>query len=185
MNLAVVGLGNVGVDYLFTRHNVGFMIVDFIASKDKLEFVDYPTVYMAEGKGFYLIKPKMYMNNSGKALLSAPIPVSKMPILVIYDDADIPFGEIRFKKSINSIPTHKGLRDIYEKLQRRDIMRLRIGISKPPEGVSLADWVLSNFTEEEMKNLPEIFEKAYDIVHIVAKGKENLIGSIIHGQKKD
>jgi Peptidyl-tRNA hydrolase len=76
MKTAVVGLGNVGFEYAFTRHNVGLMVVDYIAGKENLKFEDYPTVFLAESKNFYLIKPKLYMNNSGKALLSAPIPVN-------------------------------------------------------------------------------------------------------------
>jgi PTH1 family peptidyl-tRNA hydrolase len=114
------------------------------------------------------------MNNSGKALLSAPIPVNKLPILVIYDDADITFGKIKFKIGINSVPSHKGLRDIYEKLGRRDIMRLRVGISRP-QGVDLADWVLSEFSEEEKEKLPEIFEKCYQIVKLVVSGKVEVL----------
>ncbi len=174
MKTAVVGLGNVGFEYAFTRHNVGFMVVDHIALKENLKFEEYPTVFLAEGKNFYLIKPKLYMNNSGKALLGAPIPIKKLPLLVIYDDADIPFGKIKFKMGINSIPTHKGLRDIYDTLERKDIMRLRVGISKP-EGINLADWVLSEFSEEEKVRLPEIFEKCYQIVKLVILGKIELI----------
>jgi PTH1 family peptidyl-tRNA hydrolase len=174
MKTAVVGLGNVGFKYAFTRHNVGFMVVDYIAGKENLKFEDYPTIFLAEGKNFYLIKPKLYMNNSGKALLSAPIPVNKLPLLVIYDDADITFGKIKFKIGINSVPSHKGLRDIYEKLGRRDIMRLRVGISRP-QGVDLADWVLSEFSEEEKEKLPEIFEKCYQIVKLVVSGKAEVV----------
>ncbi|MEO0139815.1 MAG: aminoacyl-tRNA hydrolase [candidate division WOR-3 bacterium] len=179
MDLVVVGLGNVGLRYVLNRHNVGFMVVDYIANKEGLEFEDYPSVLLAKGRGFYLVKPKLFMNNSGKALLSAPIPIKNMPILVIYDDADLPFGKVRFKVGINSIPSHKGLRDIYESLNRSDIMRLRIGISKPPKGVDLADWVLSNFSEDELKLLPEIFEKSYDVVKLVVKGKLELVGKVL------
>jgi Peptidyl-tRNA hydrolase len=174
MKTAVVGLGNVGFEYSFTRHNVGFMVVDHIARRENLNFDDYPTVFLAEGKTFYLIKPKLYMNNSGRALLGAPIPVKKLPLLVIYDDADIPFGQIKFKVGIKSVPTHKGLRDIYEKLERKDIMRLRVGISKP-QGIDLADWVLSEFSEEEREKLPEIFERCYQIVKLVVLGKTDVI----------
>lgn len=179
MDLVVVGLGNVGVKYALNRHNVGFMVVDYIANREGLEFLDYPSVLLAKGRGFYLVKPKLFMNNSGKALLSAPIPIKNMPILVIYDDADLPFGKVKFKIGIKSIPSHRGLRDIYESLNRSDIMRLRVGISRPPEGVDLADWVLSDFSEEELKLLPGIFEKSYEVVKLVARGKVELVGRVL------
>ncbi len=168
MNLSVVGLDN-----------VGFMVVDYIASKCNVEYEEFPTVYIAKSREFYLVKPKLFMNNSGKALLSAPIPISKMKIVVVYDDADIPFGKIGFRRKINSVPTHGGLKDIYLSLGRDDIMRLRIGVSRPPHNVTLSEWVLSEFSEEEKKILPVIFEKSYQAIMLIAKGKMDMLHGVL------
>ena len=175
----MVGLGNPGPEYLLTRHNVGFMFADFVAKRHDLTWKVYPSVALAEHRDFYVLKPLLYMNNSGKALLTAPVPVVKMPIVVAYDDADLPFGAVRFKREIRSVPSHKGLRDIYEALKRRDIMRLRFGIGRPPEGVPLAQYVLSPFNEEELERLPEILAKAYEAFRLIIQGKYDLIGRVL------
>ncbi len=179
MKHVLVGLGNPGPEYLFTRHNVGFMFADLVARVYNLRFSEYPTLHLAEHRRFYVLKPMLYMNNSGKALLSAPIPVAKMPLTVAYDDADIPFGKVRFKKGINSLPSHRGLRDVYLRLNRKDVMRLRFGIGRPPKGVSMAEWVLSPFSEEEMEALPEILSKGLEAFNLIIQGKEGLIGRVL------
>ncbi len=179
MKVSLVGLGNPGPEYLFTRHNVGFMFADFVSRKYGLEWKVYPSVALAEHKQFYVIKPLLYMNNSGKALLSAPVPVVKMPIVVAYDDADLPFGAVKFKKEIRSSPSHKGLRDIYLALNRRDIMRLRFGIGRPPEGVPLSDWVLSPFNEEELQKIPDMLSRAYEAFRLIIQRKYELIGRVL------
>jgi PTH1 family peptidyl-tRNA hydrolase len=179
MKVALVGLGNPGPEYLFTRHNIGFMFANFIVKKHDLKWKAYPSVALAEHRNFYVIKPLLYMNNSGKALLTSPIPVVKMPIIVAYDDADLPFGVVRFKREIRSLPSHKGLRDIYLTLGRQDIMRLRFGIGRPPEGVPLADWVLSPFTDEEFEKIPAILGKAYEAFRLIIQRKYDLIGRVL------
>ncbi|NPA80202.1 MAG: aminoacyl-tRNA hydrolase [Thermotogae bacterium] len=179
MKPALVGLGNPGPEYLLTRHNVGFMFADFVARRHDLEWVEYPTVALAEHRDFYVLKPLLYMNNSGKALLGAPIPVSKLPLIVAYDDADLPFGKVRFRIGIRSMPSHKGLRDIYLRLRREDIMRLRFGIGRPPEGISMAEWVLSPFSEEELEELPAILAKAYEAFRLIIRGKYDLVGRVL------
>ncbi len=179
MKTVLVGLGNPGPEYLFTRHNVGFMFADLIAKKHALTWKVYPSVAIAEHRSFYVIKPLLYMNNSGKALLSAPIPVVKMPIVVAYDDADLPFGAVRFRKEIRSRPSHKGLLDIYERLNRSDIMRLRFGIGRPPEGVSMVQWVLSPFSEEELKVLPDVLARGYEAFRLIIQRKYDLIGKVL------
>ncbi|NPB03269.1 MAG: aminoacyl-tRNA hydrolase [Thermotogae bacterium] len=179
MKTVLVGLGNPGPQYLLTRHNVGFMFVDFVARRRNLSWKEYPTLHLAEDKKFYLIKPMLYMNNSGTALLNAPIPVIRMPLVVAYDDADLPFGVVRFKREIRSVPSHRGLRDIYERLGRRDIMRLRFGIGRPPEGVPMARWVLSPFSEKELETLSEILVKGYEVFNLIIQGKYELIGRVL------
>ena len=179
MRTVLVGLGNPGPEYLLTRHNVGFMFADLVARRHGLTWKEYPSVAIAEHRNFYVVKPLLYMNNSGKALLSAPIPIVKMPMVVAYDDADLPFGTVRFRREIRSRPSHKGLRDIYDTLKRRDIMRLRFGIGRPPEGVPMAEWVLSPFTEEELERLPEVLARGYEAFRLIIQGKYELIGKVL------
>lgn len=168
MTSLVVGLGNIGNAYEGTRHNVGFMVADAFAKKRSLAFHEKKKFkgLLAEGSSLLLLKPTTYMNLSGESVfsLSQFLKISPSKILVVVDDVDLPFGQIRLK--INSGPgTHNGLRSIEDHLKTNRYARLRIGVGDDRRG-SLADFVLSRFSKEEEEALPKISEKAIQTIEI-------------------
>lgn len=164
--ILIAGLGNPGVEYVMTRHNIGFMVTDRLAADMECSSWRKEKNYLLSTGVFQqnevcLIKPRTYMNLSGIAVLSAlsrfTIPVNRL--LVVVDDMALPFGKIRFRKQ-GSDGGHNGLASITEKLGRSDYPRLRIGIDKPPENIDAADYVLSGFSQEEAGSLGEIITKS-------------------------
>ncbi len=170
--ILIAGLGNPGLEYVRTRHNIGFMVADRFSTevgcsswrKEKNYLISTGVFKQAE---ICLIKPRTYMNLSGNAVLSAlsrfTIPVNRL--LVVVDDMALPFGKIRFRKQ-GSDGGHNGLASITEKLGRSDYPRLRIGIDKPPDNIDAADYVLSNFSLEEVGNLEDIIAKSVEGIKI-------------------
>lgn len=168
----IVGLGNPGKAYDDTRHNIGFAIIDLLASKHHLEFRQKAKFkgMVAEGRigetKVTLLKPLTFMNLSGESVASITHYLQILPskILVIVDDVDLPMGQLRLK--INSgAGTHNGLKSVEHHLQSNRYARLRIGVGE--KGVNdLADFVLSRFHPEEEKILPEIKEKAIQAIEI-------------------
>ncbi len=158
---AVVGLGNPGPEYALTRHNLGFMVVDLLAQRWGARWRpgrgDY---WEAEGEAL-LVKPTTFMNLSGIAVrqLAERYGLEPEEILVIVDDVNLPFGRLRLRTK-GSSGGHRGLESIIFHLGTENFPRLRVGIGPKPEGLSLADFVLSEFTEEERKNLPKVLEAA-------------------------
>lgn len=172
-NYLIVGLGNIGKEYTGTRHNLGFIVVDAIAKKyneifqKKSRLKGELSQVVIEGKKIFLLKPSTYMNNSGEAL-KATIDFFKIKafsnLLVIIDDVAIPFGEFRLKTEGGS-GGHKGLGSIVEHLGSSSFIRLRVGVGDRKNG-DLASHVLGNFNEVEKKELPEIINKAIEIIHL-------------------
>ncbi len=162
----MVGLGNPGTEYLHTRHNIGFVILDAFAKAHGVSFEREPKIkakwseMQREGLQVVLIKPLTYMNESGEAVEKAAHRFACLPegLLVVVDDADLPFGILRLKKE-GSAGGHNGLKSIEHALKTQGWPRLRVGIGQPPEG-ALEDWVLSNFSEEENRQLPKIIDAA-------------------------
>jgi peptidyl-tRNA hydrolase, PTH1 family len=148
----IVGLGNPGKKYMFNRHNVGFRFIDFFTQQKP----------QAKQK-IILIKPKDYMNNSGlevqKKLRFHKLAITDL--LVIYDDLDLSFGEIRFRAS-GSSGGHNGLKSIIAETGLQDFARLKIGIGRPEHKSQVSDYVLSNFTADEEQKLSEILLTAYN-----------------------
>jgi PTH1 family peptidyl-tRNA hydrolase len=168
----IVGLGNPGKAYEGTRHNIGFAAVDLLARKSHLEFREKTKFkgLLAEGKirdaPVSILKPLTFMNLSGEsvALVAHYLQILPSKVLVVVDDVDLPLGQLRLK--INSGPgTHNGLKSVEEHLQTNRYARLRIGVGNEYEG-DLADYVLSQFSREEEKVLPEIIEKAVQAIEI-------------------
>ena len=163
----IIGLGNPGKKYSATRHNVGFSVLDALARKLHLEFQEKKTLpaEVAADENVTLLKPQTFMNLSGEAV-SAFLNKNHLPeknILVIFDDADLPFGEIRYRDS-GSAGGHHGLEDILNKT-KKDPPRLRIGIGRPSDaGVPLDEWVLSKWSQEEKKAWPELLEKIVKLI---------------------
>jgi PTH1 family peptidyl-tRNA hydrolase len=169
MKFLIAGLGNIGDEYHFTRHNIGFMAIDELALKNNLYFTlgkyAYYTELRVKGKIIVLIKPTTYMNLSGTAIQHwmHHLNIQIENILVITDDIAIPFGEVRLKKS-GSCGGHNGLKSIEIMLQSQHYPRLRIGIGNNfPKGKQ-ADYVLSKFNDEELKSLPFLLQNVSEII---------------------
>jgi len=145
----IVGLGNPGRRYKKTRHNVGFIVIDelkrHIPKKDAI-----------------LLKPLTYMNNSGKEVKAVMDKNKISDLIVIHDDVDLPFNEIRISKNVSSAG-HKGVLSIINELGTQDFTRIRIGIN-PGRKVDTEKYVLEKFTKEENKQLNEIIKQAIETI---------------------
>ncbi|MCX8127295.1 MAG: aminoacyl-tRNA hydrolase [Synergistetes bacterium] len=165
----VVGLGNPGPKYEFTRHNFGFRVIDFLAGRWDLKVDRYECKALTGRKdnGVLLVKPMTYMNRSGEALkeLISKYKVSPHDVLVIYDDLYLPFGVIRIRK-LGGAGGHKGMESIISTLGTEEIPRLRLGIGPPPPS-GYEYYVLSEFTDKEMKLLPFILRRATDAIELI------------------
>jgi PTH1 family peptidyl-tRNA hydrolase len=169
MNFLIVGLGNIGPQYLFTRHNIGFMAVDYLAKQKDINFktdrLASLASYKAKGHTIYLIKPTTFMNLSGKAVnhwLNF-FKIEKENMLVLVDDLALPFETLRLKPK-GSSGGHNGLKSIEEVLSSSEYPRLRMGIGSDfPKGRQ-ADYVLSNFSETEFETIPFILDKTSEII---------------------
>ena len=165
----IVGLGNIGEQYVNTRHNIGFKILDALVKEETLKFETQKlgdlSTYKLKGRTFILLKPNTYMNLSGKAvkywLAKEKIPLENL--LVITDDLNLPFGSIRVKTK-GSDGGHNGLKDIQNTLQTRVYNRFRFGISDEFSRGKQVDYVLGKWTEEEKEKLSERLEIAVDII---------------------
>lgn len=163
----IVGLGNPGITYENTRHNVGFITVDKLAEKENFEFnkIKFSAKigeYKLKDNRILVIKPETYMNNSGKAVLEASsfykIPSDR--IIVIQDDISLDVGKLRIRRK-GSDGGQKGMRDIIELLGTDNIARIKIGVgAKPHPDYNLADWVLSKFKTEEKEPLNNACDNA-------------------------
>jgi len=165
----IAGLGNVGPDYVHTRHNIGFDVVEHVAKSLEAEFSSEKKAWLAEarykGRSLTIIKPTTFMNLSGEAVRfwmnSLKIPQEN--ILIITDDLALPFGTLRLKPS-GGAAGHNGLSNIIECLQNERFARLRFGIgSQFPKGRQV-DFVLGRWTSEEAAALPDRIKIAEEIV---------------------
>lgn len=173
----IVGLGNIGDEYSFTRHNIGFEIADALVkslqgeenktneklfTNDKLAFVNHSKY---RGKQIVTIKPTTYMNLSGKSvnywLQSEKIPLASL--LVITDDLALPFGTLRMKKK-GSDGGHNGLADIALTLNSTEYIRLRFGIGSNFSKGHQVNYVLNRWDKEEQKILPERIDMAVEMI---------------------
>jgi peptidyl-tRNA hydrolase, PTH1 family len=165
----IVGLGNIGAEYVNTRHNIGFKIVDFLAKKEGLHFETVKlgslAQYKFKGRTFFLLKPNTYMNLSGKAVKfwmdKENIPLEN--IMVIADDLNLSFGTIRIKPK-GSDGGHNGLKNINLLLNTTNYTRFRFGISDEFKKGKQVDYVLGDWDEDEKTKLPERLELASEII---------------------
>lgn len=165
----IVGLGNIGAEYVNTRHNIGFKIVDFLAKKEGLHFETVKLGALAEykfkGRTIFLLKPNTYMNLSGKAVKfwmdKENIPLEN--IMVIADDLNLSFGTIRIKPK-GSDGGHNGLKNINLLLNTTNYTRFRFGISDEFKKGKQVDYVLGDWDEDEKTKLPERLELASEII---------------------
>jgi PTH1 family peptidyl-tRNA hydrolase len=171
----VAGLGNPGREYEHNRHNVGFMVADLIARRTGSRFGRHRRA-MAEvaearlGVGIdapalVLVKPLTYMNLSGGpvASLASFYKVPADRVIAIHDELDLPYGALRTKIG-GGEGGHNGLRSISQSLSTRDYLRVRFGIGRPPGRQDPADYVLSDFTTAERKEIDYLVDRTADIV---------------------
>lgn len=161
----VVGLGNIGEKYQDTRHNIGFNVLDTLASEEAVSFstvkLGDTATFKIKGRNVLLLKPNTYMNLSGKALKywmdKEKIPIEN--VLVVTDDLNLNFGALRIKTK-GSDGGHNGLKDIQDKLQTPKYNRFRFGIGNSYNKVRQIDFVLGKWNEEEQSQLKERIETA-------------------------
>ena len=160
--IVIVGLGNPGKTYEKTVHNLGFMAIDYFAEKNNFTFAKNKfSAIIAEGiidgEKVILLKPQTFMNLSGKSVEEVKnlYKLDGSQILVISDDIDLPFGNLRLRAK-GSAGTHNGLRDIVQKIGE-DFPRIRVGAGRP-ENIDLATYVLSKMSNEKIEILQEKFE---------------------------
>jgi len=174
--LLVVGLGNPGRQYASTRHNVGWMVLDELASAYSAEsfrkkFSGEYAKAIVEGRTAYLLRPETYMNESGRSVQPAAafFDVEPSNVIALHDELDLPFGEVRVKVG-GGHAGHNGLRSIIRHLGTPDFVRVRIGIGRPPAGFrgEVADYVLSSFDTSERAELPDLVKKAATAVQKIA-----------------
>ena len=185
MKILVLALGNIGPEYADTRHNIGFMVADYLAQKfDATRFElgrhAFTTEFKSKGHTYVLVKPTTYMNLSGKAaahwLSTLKIPVENM--VVVTDDLALPFGKLRLKGQ-GSAGGHNGLKDIQATLGTDVYARLRFGVDANfPKGRQV-DYVLDPFSADEQIDLPLRIEKAGEaIIAFGALGLERAMNAV-------
>lgn len=172
----VVGLGNPGLQYEKTRHNVGFMSADLLMKKAGGEFTKHKMdSHYGEceigKKRILVMKPQTFMNNSGTAV-SAVSKFYKIPtdkIIIISDDISLDVGKIRIRRK-GSHGGHNGLKDIFQLMGTDNIMRVKIGVgAKPHPDYDLADWVLGKFPKEDEENLNTALENSVKAIEEIIK----------------
>lgn len=172
----IAGLGNPGSQYANTRHNVGFMAVDRLAEKhdvtiDRHKFQSLTAQCLIDGQKVLLMKPLTYMNNSGEAIAEAAAYFKIPPehIIVFSDDINLKPGTMRIRRS-GSAGGHNGLKSIIECVGSDQFPRIRIGIGdRKRSQMSLADFVLSHFSEEDRKVLEEPLDNAGSAAELILK----------------
>ncbi len=155
--IVIAGLGNPGLQYAATRHNVGFMAVDRLARDkgvafNKSEHHGKTGFYFDGGEKVLLVKPQTYMNESGRCVREIVdyYKVDLSDLIVIYDDVDLAPGGLRIRKK-GGPGTHNGMRSIVDELGSGDFPRIRIGIGSQPPGWDLADYVLSQLGGDDRR----------------------------------
>jgi len=165
----IVGLGNPGPKYEFTRHNIGFRVIDLLAGRwgVRVDRYECKALVGEKDESVIIAKPMTYMNRSGEAVRELLLKYKASPssILIIYDDLYLPFGVLRIRKRGGS-GGHRGMESIISALETEDIPRLRLGIGPPPPN-GYEYFVLSEFTDREMRLLPHFLKRAADAVETI------------------
>ena len=165
----IVGLGNPGPKYLWTRHNAGFMVLDRLAhaigaSVTRKSFSGVFGEGAWHGERLLLLKPQTYMNLSGRSVAEA-LRFHKLQLcdtIVIHDDLDIPFGRVKVKEG-GGHGGHNGLRSIVQELGGAGFVRVRVGIGRPVHG-DVVNYVLTNFSQDEMADLAHLLDGTLDLL---------------------
>ncbi len=171
--LFIVGLGNPGKKYANTRHNLGFLAIEFLQKEWGGSHWQLEKKFQAElseanyaGRKVLLVKPQTFMNESGTSVQSILKFYKATPadLIVIHDEVDIPFGKIKTTLSSRAAG-HNGVKDIIEKLGTQDFRRLRLGVGKSEnQNISVSDHVLQNFSNEETNSFSSVFREVENIL---------------------
>ena len=188
---SIVGLGNPGKRYDFTRHNVGFQILDLFAQKNKIKFkASKKDYFYSEGlfrsSDFFLVKPTTYMNSSGIAVLDFvnEYSIELEDLLIVYDDVNLQPGQIRLRKS-GSDGGHNGIKSIIYHLQSDSFPRLRFGIGSEFEKGDMAEFVLAKFGSNEMNLVEESLRFAVELIEQFITGGYKSMLDLFSKQLKD
>jgi peptidyl-tRNA hydrolase, PTH1 family len=162
----IVGLGNPGVKYDHTRHNVGFDVIDMLSEQlmmplDKKKFHGIYGMKNINDEKVILLKPQTYMNLSGESVrpLLDYFNISVEDLLVIYDDLDLPVGKIRLRQK-GSPGGHNGIKSLIAHLGTQNFKRIRIGVDRPPSGMAVPDYVLGKFRPDEQDGITEAMKRS-------------------------
>ena len=174
----IVGLGNPGRKYEFTRHNAGFLCLDYFAQQqnvkiDRLKFKALIGEARIGGKRCLLMKPQTFMNLSGEAVREAAA-FYKIPpenILVLFDDISLDVGKLRIRRK-GTDGGHNGIKSLIFQLSADTFPHIKIGIgAKPHPDYDLADWVLTPFSKEQLSALRDVAEECCDAIELIVGGK--------------
>jgi peptidyl-tRNA hydrolase, PTH1 family len=165
----IIGLGNPGTAYEQTRHNIGFLVVDAFANKHAIKLKNKRSCSSVTGEGqvgdarVLLVKPQTFMNASGQALnrILNKYPINAKDIVVVYDDADLHFGDVRTRAGGTSAG-HRGMESILQQFPRgTGVARVRVGVGRPPHSdMPLEDFVLHSWTAREQEQIENVIEQA-------------------------
>jgi len=180
VSFLVVGLGNPGEKYARTRHNVGFMAVDYMSEKlgikvNKAKFKALVGEYNMSGKKVLFMKPQTFMNLSGESVREAMdfYKLSPENTLIIYDDVSLNPGKMRVRLK-GSAGGHNGIKSIIEHLGTNEFPRIKIGVgAKPNPEYDLADWVLSTFEKKDMELVNSCIENTVECTELIVGGNTN------------
>ncbi|MFQ3838010.1 aminoacyl-tRNA hydrolase [Staphylococcus pseudoxylosus] len=160
----IVGLGNIGKRFEQTKHNIGFEVIDYILEQnkftlDKQKFKGAYTIERFAGEKVMFIEPMTMMNLSGEAVgpLMKYYDIDIDDLVVLYDDLDLPQGEIRLRQK-GSAGGHNGMKSIIQVLGTDQFKRIRIGVDRPSNGMSIVDYVLQKFSKQEMETMNKVIE---------------------------
>ncbi|MBI2486019.1 MAG: aminoacyl-tRNA hydrolase [Deltaproteobacteria bacterium] len=178
--ILVVGLGNPGKEYSLSKHNIGFMVVDELANRlgvslNKIGFTSGYGEALVEEKKIIFLKPRTYMNRSGKAVSGFVDFFKILPgdLILVYDEMDLPLGNLKIKVGGGSAG-HKGIESIITSLGDDSFIRVRVGIGKPGQKSETVNHVLSKFKKDEKKIVEDALVRAADaVLEIVARGVES------------
>jgi PTH1 family peptidyl-tRNA hydrolase len=187
----IAGLGNPTKEYENTRHNIGFMSIDYLADKYGISLMESRHKALI-GKGIIngnkvvLVKPLTYMNLSGEAVRSV-IDYYKVDekeeLIVIYDDISLDVGQLRIRKK-GSAGGHNGIKNIIAHLGHDIFMRIKIGVGEKPKGYDLVDYVLGHFTTDELKIMNESFKDVDSAVNLMLEGEVDKAMNDFNAKKK-
>ncbi|MBU0908142.1 MAG: aminoacyl-tRNA hydrolase [Proteobacteria bacterium] len=187
----VAGLGNPGEKYHLTRHNIGFLFLDYLAEKLRVNFsaskwqADTAKA-MFGNEQVLLLKPQTFMNLSGNAVVGAAsfYKISPEKIIVIHDDIDMPFG--RVKVVVNrGTGGHNGIRSIVSLLGSQDFIRIKAGIGRPVEAIPVERYVLTKMTDSEIQCVKGMMDSVFESVRIIIREGAGMAMNRINSGKID